>query len=60
MTDTNSPATSGPSAMTSAVPPVCTREVAEIIFGNCTTTFSLSGQASPTMHDGTRQEGSSE
>lgn len=60
MTDMTSPATSGPSAMTGAVPPVCTHEVAEIIFGNCTATFSLSCQASPTMHDGPRLEGSSE
>lgn len=60
MTETNSPATSGPSAMASAAPPVCSREVAETIFGNCTTTFSLSGQASPTPHNCTRQEGSSE
>lgn len=41
MTGTNSPATSGPSAMTGAVPPVCTREVAETIFGNCSWATAL-------------------
>jgi hypothetical protein len=57
MTDTNNLATSGPSVMTSTAPPACTREVAETIFGNFTTAFSLKGQKSPTMHDDTRQEG---
>lgn len=60
MTVPNNPATSGLSVMTSTAPPACTREVAETIFGNCTTAVSLSGETTPTMQDDAQQKGISE